>query len=143
MSNVNNYLSTAFDIVTSQREKIIKYQNSERTKLFFWLGKLIAEQESLDQDQHTAHTRIISTLSEYLCSKFGPNYDSNMLESSYTLYKKAKNLTGQLSFKLPLEHYQYLINLSDDEIIYYEGQALKNNLNLKELTSLVTSAKQD
>ena len=143
MSDVNNkFLNTALDIVSGQKTKILKYHRSERTKLFFWLGKLISEQEPVNYTDPEIHYNLVSTLASFLASKYDSSFNSSILESAYNLYKRARNLTGQISFRLSFEHYQYLIELPDEEIIYYERQALRDDLNLEDLKKLVSTEHQ-
>lgn len=140
MSTVNNkFFNTALDIVSGQKTKVLKYHRSERTKLFFWLGKLISEQESTNTTDPEIHYSLVSSLANFLASKYDSSFNSSLLESAYKLYKRARNLTGQISFRLSFEHYQYLIELPDEEIIYYERQALRDDLNLEDLKKLVST----
>ncbi|MEI6729098.1 MAG: hypothetical protein WCK98_05645 [bacterium] len=143
MSDVNNnFLNTALDIVSGQKTKVLKYHRSERTKLFFWLGKLISEQEPVNSTDPEIHFNLVSTLANFLASKYDTSFNSSLLESAYKLYKRARSLTGQISFRLSFEHYQYLIELPDEEIIYYERQALRDDLNLEDLKKLVSTEQQ-
>ena len=114
-------------------------KNRNRVITYFENGKLLYEAGS------TYGKNIIKQYSEKLIAEVGKKYNERTLYRMRKFYEVFNNekLTPLVS-KLSWSHYIQLLSLkNEDEIIYYINEAIKNNLNKRELQEIINNHEYD
>lgn len=138
------------DLISFGRERILYSINSEMTRTYFEIGKLIVEDEQNGQLRAEYGKSILVQLSEKLQLKFGKGFSVDNLENMrkfYLIYSKklseqnSETLSRKFDFQLSWSHYLKLIRIENqDERDFYEIETIENQWSLRELKRQFDSA---
>jgi hypothetical protein len=137
----------AISIIEGGRQNIIDSIYKETTKSYYFLGRLIVEDEQEGNEKAEYGKSIVQNLSKELTLKYGKGFSSSTLWDCQKFYKKLQSLTGelecsqteQLNFQLSFTHYSYLIRLDNEEMKFYEKYAIEQKLSVRGLQKAVKS----
>jgi predicted nuclease of restriction endonuclease-like (RecB) superfamily len=137
----------AITIIEGGRQKIIDSIYKETTKSYYFLGRLIVEDEQEGNKKAEYGKSIVLNLSKELTLKYGKGFSTSTLWDCQKFYKKLQSLTGELecsktetlNFQLSFTHYSYLIRLDSEEMKFYEKYAIEQKLSVRGLQKAVKS----
>lgn len=127
------------NIVKSTRQNTFKLINTEMLKAYFYIGKLIVEEEQEGKKRANYGDKLIDSISLELTKEFKKGFDpSNLrrIRKFYLIYKKWETVSPKLTWS----HYSELIKLNDPlKRKYFEEYAISENLSVRDLKRQIYS----
>jgi predicted nuclease of restriction endonuclease-like (RecB) superfamily len=147
VTNQKLLYTQAMSIIEDGRQNIIDSIYKETTKSYYFLGRLIVEDEQEGNKKAEYGKSIVQNLSKELTLKYGKGFSTSTLWDWHKFYKKLQSLTGELecskterlNFQLSFTHYSYLIRLENEEMKFYEKYAIEQRLSVRGLQKAVKS----
>ena len=123
------------NLIVQAKSKVYTTINSTMTQTYWNIGRRIVEEEQEGQERAKYGKALLKNLSKQLSEEFGKGYSVDNLEKMrrfYLVYSKSETVSRK--FKLGWSHYIFLTRISDvDERNFYEVEAVKGNLSVREL----------
>ena len=97
ITNIQNQkllYTQAISIIDGGRQNIIDSIYKETTKSYYFLGRLIVEEEQEGNEKAEYGKSIVQNLSKELTLKYGRGFSSSTLWNCQKFYKKLQSLTG-------------------------------------------------
>lgn len=127
------------DIVKSTRYNSFKLVNIEMLKAYFYIGRLIVEEEQKGKTRAIYGTKLIESISKELSKEFKKGFDSSNLRrirKFYLTYKKWETVSPKLTWS----HYSELIKITEPKKRkYFEEYAVCENLSVRDLKRQIYS----
>ena len=127
------------NIVKSTRQHTFNLVNTEMLKAYFYIGKLIVEEEQKGKIRANYGEKLIESISIELEKEFKKGFDpSNLrrIRKFYLIYKKWETVSPKLTWS----HYSELIKICDSlKRKYFEEYTISENLSVRNLKRQIYS----
>ena len=131
----NSIYNDIKNLIIQAKSKVYTIINSTMTETYWNIGRRIVEEEQEGHERAKYGKALLKNLSKELSEEFGKGYSVDNLEKMrrfYLVYSKSETVSRK--FKLGWSHYIFLTRISDvDERNFYEVEAVKGNLSVREL----------
>jgi predicted nuclease of restriction endonuclease-like (RecB) superfamily len=138
-NNLQSLVNNISNIVKSTRQKTFNLVNTEMLKAYFYIGKLIIEEEQKGKKRANYGEKLIDSISLELTKEFKKGFDSSNLRrirKFYLIYKKWETVSPKLTWS----HYSELIKLNDpSKRKYFEDYVISENLSVRQLKRQIYS----
>mgnify|MGYP001408448382 CR=1 FL=1 len=131
-------IAAARDVILAARERAVRSVDAERVSVYWWLGRLILDEQGVDgRAEYGAY--LIRGLSENIVPEFGSGFSVRQLEQARQFCRMYPNANAVRS-ELNWSQYRTLIRMADaDTREFYELQAIRNGWTGRELERQVNS----
>lgn len=138
-NNLQSLVNNISNIVKSTRQNTFNLVNTEMLKAYFYIGKLIIEEEQKGKKRANYGEKLIDSISLELTKEFKKGFDSSNLRrirKFYLIYKKWETVSPKLTWS----HYSELIKLNDpSKRKYFEDYVISENLSVRQLKRQIYS----
>ncbi|MFH7018685.1 YhcG family protein [Flavobacterium sp. FlaQc-47] len=127
-------------IIASSRENAIKAVDSERTKMYWTIGKRIFEEEQQGKERADYGTYLIKYLAEELQPEFGSGFSYRQL-NWYRQFYRTFPIVSALRTQLSWTQYKFLLSIDNQEKReFYIAESVKNNWTSRQLERQINSS---
>jgi DUF1016 N-terminal domain len=127
-------------LISTAKEKAIRAVDTERTLLYWNIGRRIFEEEQAGKDRADYGTYLIKYLSEQLQPEYGSGFSYRQL-NWYRQFYRTFPIVSALRTQLSWSQYKLLIRLdNDDKRTFYIAEAVKNNWTVRQLERQIDSS---
>ena len=127
-------------IIATSKDKAIRAVDTERTIMYWQIGKRIFEEEQQGKDRAQYGEYLTKYIAQQLEPEFGSGYSKRQIElfrQFYRTFPIANALRSQLSWT----HYKTLIRLDNqDQREFYIAESVKNNWTSRQLERQINSS---
>lgn len=138
-SDFSSLVRNIANIVKSTRQRTFNIVNTEMLKAYFYIGKLIVEEEQKGKKRANYGEKLIDSISIELTKEFKKGFDASNLRrirKFYLIYKKWETVSPKLTWS----HYSELIKLdSPSKRKYFQDYAISENLSVRDLKRQIYS----
>jgi predicted nuclease of restriction endonuclease-like (RecB) superfamily len=127
-------------LISTSRDNAIRAVDTERTLLYWHIGRRIFEEEQAGKDRAEYGSYLIKFLSEQLQPEYGGGYSVRQLERYRQLYRTFP-IASALRTQLSWTQYKLLLSIDNqDKIEYYIAETVKNNWTVRQLERQINSS---
>ena len=126
-------------IIARSRERAIRSVDTERTLMYWQIGKVIFEEEQQGEDRAAYGTFLIQSLADQLQPQFGSGFSKRQLYR-YVQFYRTFPIVSALRTQFSWSHYKTLIGIEhEDKREFYMAEAAKNHWSARQLERQVNS----
>jgi len=126
-------------IINLSRENAIRKVDSERTLMYWKIGKRIFEEEQAGKDRADYGKYIIKLLAEKLQPEFGSGFSVRQLER-YRQFYRTFSIASALRTQLNWTQYKILLSIdNEDKRNFYIAESIKNHWSSRQMERQVNS----
>lgn len=127
-------------IIANAQDKAIRAVDTERTLMYWHIGKRIFEEEQQGKDRAEYGTYLIKFLSEQLQPEYGSGYSVRQIQW-YRQFYRTFPIVSALRTQLSWTQYKLLLAVeSQDKRAFYIAEAVKNNWTSRQLDRQINSS---
>jgi DUF1016 N-terminal domain len=127
-------------LISTAKEKAIRAVDTERTLLYWNIGRRIFEEEQAGKDRADYGTYLIKYLSEQLQPEYGSGFSYRQL-NWYRQFYRTFPIVSALRTQLSWTQYKLLLSVdNDDKRTFYIAEAVKNNWTVRQLERQIDSS---
>jgi predicted nuclease of restriction endonuclease-like (RecB) superfamily len=127
-------------LISTSRDNAIRAVDTERTLLYWHIGRRIFEEEQAGKDRAEYGSYLIKFLSEQLQPEYGGGYSVRQLERYRQLYRTFP-IASALRTQLSWTQYKLLLSIDNqDKREYYIAETVKNNWTVRQLERQINSS---
>jgi predicted nuclease of restriction endonuclease-like (RecB) superfamily len=127
-------------LIATSRDNAIRAVDTERTLLYWHIGRRIFEEEQAGKDRAEYGSYLIKFLSEQLQPEYGGGYSVRQLERYRQLYRTFP-IASALRTQLSWTQYKLLLSIDNqDKREYYIAETVKNNWTVRQLERQINSS---
>jgi len=127
-------------IIATSKDIAIKAVDSERTIMYWNIGKRIFEEEQQGKDRADYGTYLIKFLSEQLLPEYGTGFSVRQLER-YRQFYRTFPIASALRTQLSWTQYKFLLAIDNqDKREFYVAESVKNNWTSRQLERQINSS---
>lgn len=127
-------------IIAAAKDRAIRAVDSERTVMYWNIGKRIFEEEQQGKDRAEYGTYLIKYLSEQLQPEYGSGYSVRQINLYRQLYRSFP-IVHTLYAQLNWSQYKLLLGInSKDKVQFYIAETVKNNWTVRQLERQIYSS---
>lgn len=127
-------------IIASSKDRAIKAVDSERTIMYWNIGKHIFEEEQQGKDRADYGTYLIKFLSEQLQPEYGTGFSYRQL-NWYRQFYRTFPIVSALRTQLSWTQYKFLLAIDNqDKREFYVAESVKNNWTSRQLERQINSS---
>jgi predicted nuclease of restriction endonuclease-like (RecB) superfamily len=127
-------------IIASAQDKAIRAVDTERTLMYWHIGKRIFEEEQQGKDRAEYGTYLIKFLSEQLQPEYGSGYSIRQIQW-YRQFYRTFPIVSALRTQLSWTQYKLLLAVDNqDQREFYIAEAVKNNWTSRQLERQINTS---
>ena len=147
-TDYKNLLNKVVSLLEKARRKTVIQINTSITQTYWYIGRLIIEEEQKGKERAQYGVMLLSKLSRDLAVRYGRGFSVDNLElmrKFYLLYPKGPGISETLSRKslfinLSWSHFCELLSIEDKKArLFYQIECSKNNWSVRELKRQINS----
>ena len=127
-------------IIATAKEKAVRAVDSERTIMYWNIGKRIFEEEQQGKDRADYGTYLIKFLAEQLQPEYGSGFSYRQL-NWYRQFYRTFPIVSALRTQLSWTQYKILLSIDNEEKReFYIAESVKNNWTSRQLEHQINSS---